>query len=287
MSRAKREEDQLRRTREEMEQRRRDKEEASRLAQAALDAAAAAGEAAAEEEARKRLCWVFEHRLPLIRPLEFPDGGVVLPPDATLPLTRVAKEMEGAPGLKLHIAGHAIADEDPKLSSQRAQAVGAAMIALGVNASRLRAKGYGAQHPLTAASRARLKIKSERRVSIHPISEVATRYPVEFARAATEISERVAELLADVALLLRGDAALRLSIEGHADDRGETHVNAKLSVSRAQAVSKHLQGLGVEASRLVAHGFGATLPLEDNRTEEGRARNRRVQFLVIPDVRQA
>mgnify|MGYP001476957987 CR=1 FL=1 len=42
--------------------------------------------------------------------------------------------------------------------------------------------------------------------------------------------------------------------------------------------------LGVESGRLVAHGFGATLPLEDNTTDEGRARNRRVQFLVIPDV---
>ena len=135
--------------------------------------------------------------------------------------------------------------------------------------------------------RARLKIKTERRVGIHAISEVSTKYPLEFAPKTLELSERVTELLGDVAALLRDDAALRLSIEGHADDRGDAQENAKLSVGRAQAVQKYLGSLGVESSRLVAHGFGATLPLEDNASEEGRARNRRVQFLVIPDVRRA
>ena len=57
---------------------------------------------------------------------------------------QVAKEMAEAPNLKLHIAGHISADEEEaKLSSQRAQAVGAALIALGALPSRLRAKGYG------------------------------------------------------------------------------------------------------------------------------------------------
>lgn len=285
MSRAKREEDNARRKKEEIEQRRRDDEERARNAQAALDAPPAA---TAEDAAlARRLCWVLEHQLPWIKPLEFVTGSPQLPPDATIPLTKVAKALQESPHLKLHIAGHAMADEDPKLSSQRAQAVGAAMIALGVRPSRLRAKGYGAQVGLTAAMRARLKVKTERRVGIHAISEVSTQYPLEFARSTVELSERVAELLGDVAALLREDAALRLSIEGHADDRGDAQENAKLSVGRAQAVQKYLGGLGVETSRLVAHGFGATLPLEDNASEEGRARNRRVQFLVIPDVRRA
>ena len=51
----------------------------------------------------------------------------VLPADAPIALARVAKELQSAPTLKLHIAGHIANDEDPKLSSQRAQAVGATL----------------------------------------------------------------------------------------------------------------------------------------------------------------
>ena len=65
---------------------------------------------------------------------------------------------------------------------------------------------------------------------------------------------------------------------------GDPAENAKLSAQRAQKICAVLQQMGVSANRLVAHGFGATLPLADNGTPEGRAKNRRVQFLVIPDV---
>ena len=61
--------------------------------------------------------------------------------------------------------------------------------------------------------------------------------------------------------------------------------HAKLSVARAQSVSRQLQSLGIAADRLVAHGFGSTLPAADNSSDDGRAKNRRVQFLVIPDVK--
>ena len=89
---------------------------------------------------------------------------------------------------------------------------------------------------------------------------------------------------AQVALTLLEHTNLRLSVEGHTDDRGDANENAKLSVARAKAVVQSLAGFGVDASRLVPHGFGATLPLHDNSTEDNRQHNRRVQFLVIPDV---
>ena len=57
-----------------------------------------------------------------------------------------------------------------------------------------------------------------------------------------------------------------------------------LSVARAEAVAGFLGEQGVDPRRLVTHGFGAALPLKDNATDDGRARNRRVQFLVMPDV---
>lgn len=263
------------------ERRRRDKLESERLAQDAIERDLATRP---KEPVNKRLAWLHAHSLSTVKPLEFGPDSSVLPSDAPITLARVAKELQMAPSLKLHIAGHVDGAEDPKLSSQRAQSVGAALIALGAVPSRLRAKGYGATISLTAAMRQRLKIKTERRVGIHAISEVGTRYPLEFAIRDDAITDKAAELLADVAKLLTEHETLRLSIEGHTDDRGEPNDNGKLSVRRAQSVLRHLESIGIDSKRLVAHGFGSTLPLEENGTDEGRARNRRVQFLVIPDV---
>lgn len=234
----------------------------------------------------KKLAWVFEHQLPSIPPLEFGESMAALSADAPIALARIAKELQSIPSLKLHIAGHVAPDEDPKLSSQRAQAVGAALIALGAMPSRLRAKGYGCSVGLTATMKARLKLKSERRVGLHAIHEVSTKYPLEFEPRRFEIGPQGVALLNEIATLMRDAADIRLSIEGHADDVGEASGNAKLSVNRAQGVLRHLHSLGVDPNRLVAHGFGSALPIADNTADEGRARNRRVQFLVIPDVKQ-
>jgi outer membrane protein OmpA-like peptidoglycan-associated protein len=269
------------RKREEMARRKRDKLEAERLAQEAIEKDLAGR---TPEAINRKGAWVFEHKLPYLRPLEFMANAAALPADAAVSLARVAKELQAEPTLKLHIAGHVKDDEDPKLSSQRAQAVGAALIALGAMPSRLRAKGYGATVTLTAQMKIRHKLKSERRVGIHAISELCTRTPVEFASRDSVLSETGETVTKEVADLLNGAPRLRVSIEGHTDDRGDAQQNAMLSVMRAQAVSKHLQSLGIDSSRLVAHGFGSTLPLLDNTSEENRARNRRVQFLVIPDV---
>ncbi|MCI6988892.1 MAG: OmpA family protein [Campylobacter sp.] len=65
-------------------------------------------------------------------------------------------------------------------------------------------------------------------------------------------------------------------LEGHTDSTGDANYNQKLSERRAVAVSKELQGLGVEASRITTKGFGETKPIADNNTKAGRAENRRV-----------
>ena len=156
------------------------------------------------------------------------------------------------PALKLHIAGHTQGEEEPKLASQRAQAVGAALIALGAKPSRLRAKGYGGAVTLSAAMKARLRLKSERRVSVHPISEVGTRHGCEFEATATEINEQSKGLLAEVATLMGENPELRLSVEGHTDDRGDPNENGKLVLRAQSAVA--LEAPGVHEA-LVPHGF--------------------------------
>jgi outer membrane protein OmpA-like peptidoglycan-associated protein len=79
--------------------------------------------------------------------------------------------------------------------------------------------------------------------------------------------------------LLTADSALKLSIEGHTDSTGGADHNRQLSTARARAVFGALVGLGVAPSRLSSKGFGPDKPLADNATEEGRAKNRRVELV--------
>lgn len=79
--------------------------------------------------------------------------------------------------------------------------------------------------------------------------------------------------------MLKDDPALRLSVNGHTDNRGDAAHNQALSEGRARAVVSALTGQGIEAARLTAQGFGDTQPVADNSSDEGRARNRRVELV--------
>ena len=81
--------------------------------------------------------------------------------------------------------------------------------------------------------------------------------------------------------LQRLPAHKRVRVEGHTDDAGNPEHNIDLSYRRARAVVEYLKARGVPASRLDYAGYGGQRPLADNRTPEGRALNRRVQFSLI------
>ena len=70
-----------------------------------------------------------------------------------------------------------------------------------------------------------------------------------------------------------------LRIEGHTDDRGDAGANQALSEKRALAVAKALVAKGVDCKRLLPVGFGANKPIRPNDTPEGRAQNRRMDFV--------
>lgn len=86
-------------------------------------------------------------------------------------------------------------------------------------------------------------------------------------------------LLAEIKSLLDANPSLRLSVEGHTDNVGAAAANLALSKRRADAVRAWLVGKGVAAARLASQGFGDTKPVADNRTEDGRAKNRRVELV--------
>lgn len=88
-------------------------------------------------------------------------------------------------------------------------------------------------------------------------------------------------ILRRVAEALRGEPNLRAEIAGHTDSTGADDYNLRLSQQRAESVREFLVSEGVEASRLVARGYGETQPVADNSTTTGRALNRRVEFRVL------
>lgn len=71
-----------------------------------------------------------------------------------------------------------------------------------------------------------------------------------------------------------------IEIQGHTDSKGSEAYNQELSVQRARTVSYYLTGKGVQSNRLTVKGFGETSPKYENETEDGRAQNRRVEFLI-------
>ncbi|MFL5773877.1 MAG: OmpA family protein [Flavisolibacter sp.] len=81
--------------------------------------------------------------------------------------------------------------------------------------------------------------------------------------------------------LLKENPTVRIQVEGHTDNVGKATDNLKLSQNRAAAVVKYLVTNGISVARLVPKGFGATHPIADNKTEEGRALNRRTEVKVL------
>lgn len=87
--------------------------------------------------------------------------------------------------------------------------------------------------------------------------------------------------LDDVYMLLRKNRSMYLEVQGHTDNKGQDEYNVGLSKKRADSVVSYLTKKGIDASRLQIKYFGATKPAEPNESEEGRAKNRRVEFRVL------
>lgn len=105
-------------------------------------------------------------------------------------------------------------------------------------------------------------------------------YGIYFDTGKSEIKPESDAALAEIAKLLKGDAGLKVNVVGHTDNVGGIDSNMELSRARADAVvqaltSKH----GIEAKRLRSYGVGPLAPVASNKTEDGKAKNRRVELV--------
>ena len=82
--------------------------------------------------------------------------------------------------------------------------------------------------------------------------------------------------------LMKSDLTLKISIEGHTDNAGDAASNKVLSDNRAKAVMDALIAKGIDKTRMSFVGWGQEKPVADNRNEEGRAKNRRVEIVKKP-----
>lgn len=102
---------------------------------------------------------------------------------------------------------------------------------------------------------------------------------INFDTGKSDIRPESQPIIDQIVQLLKDNPGLNLSIEGHTDNVGSPQNNKILSENRAKSVMNAVASQGIAASRLSAVGWGQERPVADNRTEEGRAKNRRVEIV--------
>ena len=106
-------------------------------------------------------------------------------------------------------------------------------------------------------------------------------YGINFETGKAAITPDSAKVLEQIVQLLKDNPDLKLRVEGHTDNVGKGKENVELSKKRAAAVKEWLAKGGVEAGRLTTEGFGDKKPVADNKDDEGRAKNRRVELVKM------
>jgi OOP family OmpA-OmpF porin len=178
------------------------------------------------------------------------------------------------------------------LSKRRAQAVSDYLVSTGVAVDKLRQVGRGENDPIASNDTAEGRAQN-RRVEIIAIAEPRALDTIRFPSVAL-FPRRSAELTdSGKALLAKNERdawdmlsrASYIEVIGHTDNVGDDDYNQTLSEERAKSVRNHLVTSGVDPSKIVTVGAGERMPIASNKTEEGRAQNRRVEVLVLGRVK--
>ncbi len=120
-------------------------------------------------------------------------------------------------------------------------------------------------------------------ISMNPI-EIGETYRINNINFETDsyfLNEQVMNILNEFIDFLEKNPSVNVAIHGHTDDVGDDASNLELSTNRAKAVMSYLILEGISSARLEYKGFGETKPVATNKTAEGRAKNRRTEFVIL------
>lgn len=115
----------------------------------------------------------------------------------------------------------------------------------------------------------------------YDLPEMMTLSNLHFETAKSEIQPKSFKTLDKLVEYMKRKPTFKIRIEGHTDNQGTDASNLALSESRAQSVRTYLVTKGIAESRIVTKGKGATQPIADNSTTEGRAKNRRTEIHIL------
>jgi outer membrane protein OmpA-like peptidoglycan-associated protein len=129
-----------------------------------------------------------------------------------------------------------------------------------------------------------LKEKMEQEVTANEMFEALNRdgriaLYINFDTGKSVIRDESKPVIDQIVEMMKSNSGLKIAVEGHTDNVGNPASNQALSVERAKAVVAAIAAQGIASDRLTPAGFGQNKPIADNSTEEGRAKNRRVELV--------
>ncbi len=129
-------------------------------------------------------------------------------------------------------------------------------------------------HPKVITKRVKEKIE-------HDISTLLKMKKIHFESDSAKLSSDSLETIQEIAIILKRYPSAKIKIAGYTDSSGSKEHNLKLSQERVESVKNELIRLGIHANRLIAIGYGDANPIAPNDSKENKAKNRRVEFIVI------
>jgi len=117
-------------------------------------------------------------------------------------------------------------------------------------------------------------------IEIRP-DQIVTKVQVKYATGKFKILPASYKLLNEIVLAMNDYPKMKVLVAGHTDNKGKQASNMKLSQRRADSVVDYLVTKGISADRLQAIGYGPTQPIASNKTNTGRAKNRRTEFKIV------
>lgn len=195
------------------------------------------------------------------------------------PNLRRAKADAAAQKRRADLATQQAADANQRANNAQAQALTDQQQAQIDAAKALAAKAEAdrqAQAMQAQTSQAQAELDAIKQMIAHKDME-----PVDFNTAKADLLPGSRAALDKIGLIAKKYPNLKMRVEGHTDSQGDNTYNLNLSQKRADAVRNYLVSTGVPANQVVAAGFGKTRPIASNDTAEGRAQNRRVEFMFF------